>query len=171
MLGLYREHYANFTVKHFGTANGSATRRLRLVGAGEAGAAAVGAPARSGRAGRCRACCCTRTPGGIRGSTPPRHLDLVVTLDDATSEVYSAFLVEEEGTASSFRGLAEVVAAKGLFCALYTYRGSHYFLRRRRAAGRCGSSASSTSPRIRRRRAAAASAPSPTLQDRLPKEL
>ena len=54
-------------------------------------------------------------------------LDLVVTLDDATSEVYSAFLVEEEGPASSFRGLAEVVAAKGLFCALYTDRGSHYF--------------------------------------------
>ena len=51
----------------------------------------------------------------------------MVTLDDATSEVYSAFLVEEEGTASSFRGLAEVVAAKGLFCALYTDRGSHYF--------------------------------------------
>ena len=39
---------------------------------------------------------------------PP--LDLVVTLDDATSEVYSAFLVEEEGTASSFRGFAEVEA-------------------------------------------------------------
>jgi len=54
-------------------------------------------------------------------------LDLVVTLDDATSEVYSAFLVEEEGTASSFRALAEVVADRGLFCALYTDRGSHYF--------------------------------------------
>ena len=40
-------------------------------------------------------------------------LDLVVTLDDATSTIYSAFLVEEEGTVSSFRGLAEVVAAKG----------------------------------------------------------
>jgi hypothetical protein len=60
----------------------------------------------------------------LDGSAP---LDLVVTLDDATSEIYSAFLVEEEGTASSFRGLAEVVAAKGLFCALYTDRGSHYF--------------------------------------------
>ena len=56
---------------------------------------------------------------------PP--LDLVVTLDDATSAIYSAFLVEEEGTASSFRGLAEVVATRGLFCALYTDRGSHYF--------------------------------------------
>jgi transposase len=55
-------------------------------------------------------------------------LDLVVTLDDATSEVTSAFLVEEEGTLSSFRGLAETIAAKGLFCSFYTDRGSHYFL-------------------------------------------
>ena len=55
-------------------------------------------------------------------------LDLVVTLDDATSEIYSAILVEEEGTASSFLGLYEVVAAKGLFSSLYTDRGSHYFL-------------------------------------------
>ena len=54
-------------------------------------------------------------------------LDLIVTLDDASSEIYSAFLVEQEGTASSFTGLLEVVAAKGLFCALYTDRGSHYF--------------------------------------------
>ncbi len=54
-------------------------------------------------------------------------LDLVVTLDDATSEIYSAILVEEEGTMSSFLGLAETIAAKGLFCSLYTDRGSHYF--------------------------------------------
>lgn len=54
-------------------------------------------------------------------------LDLVVTMDDATSEIYSAFLVEEEGTMSSFRGLAETIAAKGLFSSLYTDRGSHYF--------------------------------------------
>ena len=56
-----------------------------------------------------------------------RAIDLVVTLDDATSEIYSAFLVEEEGTASTFRGLSEVIAGHGLFCALYTDRGSHYF--------------------------------------------
>jgi len=56
---------------------------------------------------------------------PP--LDLIVTMDDATSEIYSAFLVAQEGTASSFRGLAETVAAHGLFIALYTDRGSHYF--------------------------------------------
>jgi transposase len=55
-------------------------------------------------------------------------LDLIVTLDDATSEIYSAFLVEEEGTSSSFRGLAEVIGRHGLFCSLYTDRGSHYFV-------------------------------------------
>lgn len=54
-------------------------------------------------------------------------LDLIVTMDDATSEIYSAFLVEEEGTASTFRGLLEVFTAHGLACSLYTDRGSHYF--------------------------------------------
>lgn len=54
-------------------------------------------------------------------------LDLIVTMDDATSEVYSAFLVEEEGTASTFRALSEVFGAHGLPLSLYTDRGSHYF--------------------------------------------
>ncbi len=56
-----------------------------------------------------------------------RDLDLIATMDDATGEVVSAFLVEEEGTPSSFRGLQEVIETKGLFCSLYTDRGSHYF--------------------------------------------
>ena len=54
-------------------------------------------------------------------------LDLIVTMDDATSQVLSAFLVAEEGTASSFRGLAETFGAHGLPLSLYTDRGSHYF--------------------------------------------
>ena len=54
-------------------------------------------------------------------------LDLIVTMDDATSAIYSAFLVEEEGTASTFRALAEVFARHGLPLSLYTDRGSHYF--------------------------------------------
>lgn len=53
--------------------------------------------------------------------------DLVVTMDDATSTVYSAFLVEQEGTASSFLGLVEVISQHGLFSSFYTDRGSHYF--------------------------------------------
>src|SRR5204863_7637801 len=48
-------------------------------------------------------------------------------MDDATSTIYSAFLVEEEGTASTFCGLLDVFVAHGLPCALYTDRGSHYF--------------------------------------------
>jgi hypothetical protein len=56
---------------------------------------------------------------------PP--LDLIVTMDDATSTIYSAFLVDEEGTSSTLRGLLEVFATHGLPCALYTDRASHYF--------------------------------------------
>jgi transposase len=54
-------------------------------------------------------------------------LDLIVTMDDATSTIYSAFLVEEEGTASTFAALLEVFGAQGLPGSLYTDRGSHYF--------------------------------------------
>jgi hypothetical protein len=53
--------------------------------------------------------------------------DLIVTMDDATNEHYSMFFVEEEGTASSFRGVREVIEARGLFSSLYTDRGSHYW--------------------------------------------
>jgi Helix-turn-helix domain len=55
-------------------------------------------------------------------------LDLIVTMDDATSTIYSAFLIEEEGTASSFQGLLETFLAKGLASSLYSDRGSHYFV-------------------------------------------
>ncbi len=55
-------------------------------------------------------------------------LDLIVTLDDATSEIYSAFFIEQEGTMSSFVGLRETIAKMGLFSSFYTDRGSHYFL-------------------------------------------
>jgi transposase len=54
-------------------------------------------------------------------------LDLIVTMDDATSEIYSAFLVEEEGTISTFQGLLEVMGAHGVPSTFYTDRGSHYF--------------------------------------------
>ena len=56
------------------------------------------------------------------------YWDLVVTMDDATSEIYSAFFVEQEGTWSSFRGVQEVIETKGLFCSFYTDRGKHYWI-------------------------------------------
>lgn len=54
--------------------------------------------------------------------------DLIVTMDDATSEVYSGFFVEQEGTWSSFRGVRETLDKRGLFSSFYSDRGSHYWL-------------------------------------------
>jgi len=56
-----------------------------------------------------------------------RYYDLIVILDDATSEIYYAQLVEEESTATVMQGLREVIESKGLFCSLYSDRGSHFF--------------------------------------------
>lgn len=53
--------------------------------------------------------------------------DLIVTMDDATSDIYSALFVDEEGTMSTFDALHEVIGEHGLFCALYADRGSHYW--------------------------------------------
>lgn len=53
--------------------------------------------------------------------------DLIVTMDDATNEHYSMFFVDEEGTASSFRGVHDVIASRGLFSSFYSDRGSHYW--------------------------------------------
>jgi hypothetical protein len=57
-----------------------------------------------------------------------RWYDLLVILDDATSEIYYAQLVEEESTRTVMRALREVIETKGLFCALYSDRGSHFFV-------------------------------------------
>jgi len=57
-----------------------------------------------------------------------RWYDLVVILDDATSEICYAQLVEEESTRTVMRGLREVIEVKGVFCALYSDRGSHFFV-------------------------------------------
>jgi transposase len=57
-----------------------------------------------------------------------RSYDLIVILDDATSEIYYAQLVEEESTLTVMAALREVIERKGLFCALYSDRGSHFWL-------------------------------------------
>jgi hypothetical protein len=57
-----------------------------------------------------------------------RWYDLIVILDDATSEIYYAQLVEEESTRTVMAGLREVIEIQGLFCALYSDRGSHFFV-------------------------------------------
>lgn len=57
-----------------------------------------------------------------------RWYDLVVILDDATSEIYYAQLVEEEATRTVMAALWEVIETQGLFCALYSDRAGHFFL-------------------------------------------
>src|SRR3954454_904625 len=57
-----------------------------------------------------------------------RWYDLIVILDDANTEIYYAQLVEEESTRTVMAGLREVIETQGLFCALYSDRGSHFFV-------------------------------------------
>jgi transposase len=137
MLGLYEEHYGGFTVKHFheqlrrrhGYKLGYTLTRLALQGAGLVRPAPKRSAHRKKRPRRPMAGMMLHQDGSRHAWLPgdARIYDLIATLDDATSELYSAFLVPEEGTASTFRALGEVIAAQGLFCSLYTDRGSHYF--------------------------------------------
>ena len=115
--GAVPERYRDFTVKHFheqlGRHNfelGYTWTQLRCRRpAWSAGAEARGAPQEAPAPAAARH---AAVPGRLDprwiGGRPP--LDLIVTLDDATSAIYSAFLVEEEGTVSSFLGLVEMIA-------------------------------------------------------------
>lgn len=53
--------------------------------------------------------------------------DFIVVMDDATSEIYYAQLVDEESTRTVMAALREVIKQKGLFCSLYSDRASHFF--------------------------------------------
>ena len=133
---LYRERYQGFTVKHFhehlvkdhGFGWGYTWTKLHLQWAGVVPKAPRKGAHRRKRERR-------PLPGMMLHQDGSRHewlegcapLDLIVTMDDATGAIYSAFLVEEEGTASTFRALKEVFAERGLPMSLYTDRGSHYF--------------------------------------------
>jgi hypothetical protein len=57
-----------------------------------------------------------------------RWFDLIVLLDDATSRIYYAQLVEQESTRTVMRALRQVVEEQGLFCSLYSDRASHFWL-------------------------------------------
>lgn len=57
-----------------------------------------------------------------------RWFDLIVILDDATSEIYYAQLVEAEATRPVMIGIRQVIETQGIFCALYSDRASHFFV-------------------------------------------
>jgi len=137
MLGQYRTHHMGWNVKHFhehlqrqhGFGWGYTWTKLRLQAAGLVERSARRGPHRRKRPRKpCVGMMLHQDASPFAWLEGAPDLDLVVTMDDATSEIYSAFLVEEEGTVSTLRALLEVFTAKGLPSSLYTDRGSHYFL-------------------------------------------
>lgn len=137
MLGLYGELYRGFTVKHFHEqlakrhhyTLGYTVTKLHLHRAGLVTPARSRSAHRKKRPRRPMVGMMLHQDASTHAWLPgdERNYDLVATMDDATSGVYSLFLVEQEGTVSSLRGVREVIETHGLFCSLYTDRGSHYF--------------------------------------------
>jgi transposase len=137
VLALYQEKYYDLNVRHFreklaeehGIQLSYTWIYQALVGAGLAQKRRKRAPHRRRRLRR-------PLPGmmlHIDGSkhqwfNDDRWYDLIVILDDATSEIYYAQLVEEESTRTVMLGLREVIETRGLFCSLYSDRGSHFFV-------------------------------------------
>lgn len=132
---LYRSRYHGFTVKHFYSwyrRAHSGTRSYTWVKKTLQAKGLVSKASRKGTHRKQR----PRAPyigmmlhqdGSTHEWVPGKHWDLIVTMDDATSEHYSMFFVDEEGTQSSFQGITEVIEAHGVFASLYTDRGSHYW--------------------------------------------
>ena len=137
VLALYREKYFDLNVQHFheklGPEHGIELSyswvKQALQGAGLVGRERKRGVHRKRRARR-------PLPGmllHIDGShhqwfQDERWYDLIVILDDASSEIYYAQLVEEESTVTVMAGLREVIERKGVFCALYSDRASHFWL-------------------------------------------
>jgi transposase len=137
VLMLYREKYFDLNVQHFheklqaehGIGLSYTWVKQALQGAGLVGRGRKRGAHRKRRERR-------PLPGMLLHIDGSRHqwfqderwYDLIVILDDATSEIYYAQLVEEESTATVMAGLKEVIERKGVFCALYSDRGSHFWL-------------------------------------------
>src|SRR5277367_860378 len=137
VLGFYREKYFDLNVRHFheklGAEHGIHLSytwvKLALQGAGLVAKARKRGIHRKRRERR-------PLPGMLLHIDGSRHqwfqderwYDLIVILDDATSAIYYAQLVEEESTVPVMAALREVIERKGLFCALYSDRGSHFWL-------------------------------------------
>ncbi|MBZ9754569.1 ISNCY family transposase [Mesorhizobium sp. ESP6-5] len=137
MLELYRHRYLGWNVKHFHEhllrdhhfSWGYTSIKTQLHAAGLVERAKRrGAHRRKRERKPCEGMMLHQDGSRHRWLAGEPMLDLIVTMDDATSTIYSAFLIEEEGTASSFQGLLETFVAKGLPSSLYTDRGSHYFV-------------------------------------------
>ena len=135
VLELFDTRYWDFTAKHFheklvadhGFKRSYNWLRLSLQAHGRRRAAPRRGAHRRKRPRRALPGMMLHQDGSSHEWVPGRWWDLIVTMDDATSDIYSAFFVAEEGTMSSFQGVSEAIWAKGLFCSLYADRASHYW--------------------------------------------
>src|SRR5262244_126229 len=137
VLGLYRDKYFDLNVRHFHEKLREKHQielsytwvKAALQGAGLVARGRKRGVHRKRRARR-------PLPGMLLHIDGSRHRwfqderwhDLIVILDDASSAIYYAQLVEEESTVTVLAALREVVERKGVFCALYSDRGSHFWL-------------------------------------------
>src|SRR6202163_3319868 len=137
VLALYRERYADFNVRHFheklkemeGIQLSYSWVKQALQGAGLVAKRRKRGPHRRRRPRRPMAGMLLHIDGSKhQWFGDDRWYDLIVILDDATNEIYYAQLVEEESTRTVMAGLREVIETQGLFCALYSDRGSHFFV-------------------------------------------
>src|SRR3954463_8685149 len=137
VLALYKETYYDLNIRHFHEKlwNEHAIRlsytwvQKALQGAGLVAKRHKRGPHRRRRPRRVMPGMLLHIDGSKhRWLNDDRWYDLLVILDDATSRIYYAQLVEEESTRTVMAGLREVIENQGLFCALYSDRGSHFFL-------------------------------------------
>ena len=137
VLALYRESYFDFNVRHFheklreeqGIRLSYSWVKQALQGAGLVARKKKRGPHRRRRPRRPLPGMLLHIDGSKhRWFQDDRYFDLIVILDDATSEIYYAQLVEEESTRTVMTAVREVINRKGLFCALYSDRASHFFV-------------------------------------------
>lgn len=134
---LYEERYRGFNVKHFhefacrehGLGYGYTWTKNQLETAGLIKKSKRGGDHRLRRERRPMTGMMIHQDGSTHDWIPGLgyNVDLIVTMDDATSEITSGFFVLQEGTQSTFQGLKETIKSYGLFCSFYTDRGSHYW--------------------------------------------
>ncbi len=138
VLRLYREQYNDFNVSHFHEklvdehgirlSYEWVKKALQTAGLASKGTRrGVHRKKRDRRPMKGMMVFCDGSPHEWLPLLPRQKQDLIAFIDDATSELYSAYLVDEEGTMSVMSGLREVIENEGLFCSFYTDRGSHFF--------------------------------------------
>ena len=137
VLGLYRDKYPDFNVRHFheklkeseDISLSYSWVKQALQGAGLVARQKKRGPHRRRRPRRPLPGMLLHIDGSKhRWFQDDRYYDLLVILDDATSRIYYAQLVEEESTRTVMTALREVIEREGLFCALYSDRASHFFV-------------------------------------------